>query len=98
MGMTSSSSPTSGGLLADLSRPKVSYQKTCGSVAFTKCPRQLLFFGQPMWLPQLNAALWVPIEISRRQRQSHQLVGEVFRRSSAAVATSREGQRPPSLS
>jgi hypothetical protein len=48
---------TSGGLLADLGRLKISYQKTCGSVAFTKCPRQLLFFGQPMWLAQLNAVL-----------------------------------------
>ena len=59
--MTSSSSPTeatSGGLLADLGRPKISYQKTCGNVAFTKCPRQLLFFGQPTRLPQLNAVLW----------------------------------------
>jgi hypothetical protein len=34
-------------------------------VAFTKCPRQLLFFGQPMcffgqtmWLALLNAVLW----------------------------------------
>jgi hypothetical protein len=58
--MIGSSSPTeatSGGLLADLGRPKISYQKTCGSVAFTKCPRQLRFFRQPMWLAQLNAVL-----------------------------------------
>src|SRR5262249_24730541 len=30
-----------------------------------------------------------------RQRRSHQLVGELLRRSSSAVATSREGHRQP---
>ena len=35
------------------------------------------------------------IRSALRIRQSHQLVGEMFRRSSAAVATSREGDRSP---